>query len=628
MQDDSLEHERNFRGLRNVRPLASAGIQVSFTPRERRVLVDQALQVLSEVYVHLPLKRAIRAIDPERRLRLLQLRLGDDLDGAKASPEPSSEDFQGLAGLGLDELLAPASAPDAGLAGLGLDELLSPDPPRDDAAEPWETMSDREFEDELMDVFASLHDLHTQYIAPDPARRSMAFLPLLVEECWEYDDRGRQVRSYLVSKVYGENEAQQDGLEGARKTAGKGFRAGVRVTHWNGIPIDLAVLRRAERSPGANAHAQHVRGLESLTCRWLGTAPRPDEEFVRVTYLDGKESRDVKLSWYVGELPRPDKPAEEQDANAGRAARIGLDPQTEMRRRLKYELYAAADLRSGSSTTKTGPRDAPRFDRIQTPEGDVGYLRIHTFAVSDVDAFIEDIKHGLKDLPERGLVIDVRGNPGGDILAGERLLALLAPEHKADPQLLHFRITPTARRIAERLGAQGGPWAETVLESIRSGLKSGAPYSSGSAIDALPEVTEPGYPGPLVLVVDALCYSTAEVFAAGFQDNRLGRILGTERGTGGGAGNSWEYAALAQFGGNEQFPSLPTGTAVEAPARARAASFVVAVRRLTRAGALRGETFEEFGVLSDVRPYRMTHHDLLNKNAGLKQAAARLLTAT
>ena len=576
MLEDPDDQVPAFNALENVRRLDVAHIEVGFRPSERRMIVDQALQVISEIYVHLPLKRASRAIDPERRLRLLQMRIAEE-SGDEAPPEPlglaglgleellgtERDEPSGLDGLGLGELLASGDGEHgSALAGLGLDELVAPAPRGGVTAD--ETMTDREFEDELMNVFASLHDLHTQYITPDPARRSTAFLPLLIEDCWEDNGFGRLEHRYIVSKFPRDSAGAIIKL----RRANEHFVPGVRVTHWNGVPIERAVLRRAERSPGANPDAQHARGLESLTCRWLGTTSPPDEEYVVVTYHDGKESRTTTVRWFVGELPRDDTAdPPRDDAFYRRAACIGLDPQTEMRRRLKYELYPTT--RGAGPTDRTKPRDAPTLDTIESPSGEeVGYLRIFTFMVDDVDAFIDDIKRKLETVRDKaGLVIDLRGNPGGDILAGERLLALLC-DQPAEQQLLQFRNTPTARRIAQSLGRDGGPGAASVLSSIATGLRSGAPYSSGSAIDTLPQRSEPAYAGRIVLIIDALCYSTAEVFAAGFQDARRGKILGTARNTGGGAGNSWEYEALQLFGGRDQFPRSPPGGRSAGPARA------------------------------------------------------------
>src|SRR5918998_2281150 len=47
----------------------------TLTVQERRLLVDQALVLLEQNYVHLPLKVAMHAVNPVQRLRLLRIRL-------------------------------------------------------------------------------------------------------------------------------------------------------------------------------------------------------------------------------------------------------------------------------------------------------------------------------------------------------------------------------------------------------------------------------------------------------------------------------------------------------------------------------------------------------------------------
>src|SRR4051794_19745386 len=45
------------------------------TDAERTRIIDQAMRMIDQVYVHLPLKRAMHAVDPVQRLRLLKQRL-------------------------------------------------------------------------------------------------------------------------------------------------------------------------------------------------------------------------------------------------------------------------------------------------------------------------------------------------------------------------------------------------------------------------------------------------------------------------------------------------------------------------------------------------------------------------
>ncbi|MFF7725763.1 S41 family peptidase [Streptomyces sp. NPDC008001] len=81
----------------------------------------------------------------------------------------------------------------------------------------------------------------------------------------------------------------------------------------------------------------------------------------------------------------------------------------------------------------------------------------------------------------------------------------------------------------------------------------------------------PRYAGPKVLITDALSYSAADIFAAGFQDNGLGPVLGTALDTGAGGANVWTHELLRGWL-PELLGDLPRG-----------AGFRVALRRATRA---------------------------------------------
>ncbi len=44
-----------------------------------------------------------------------------------------------------------------------------------------------------------------------------------------------------------------------------------------------------------------------------------------------------------------------------------------------------------------------------------------------------------------------------------------------------------------------------------------------------------------------LCYSTTDIFAAGFQDNEIGKVLGVDESTGAGGANVWEYPLICDL---------------------------------------------------------------------------------
>jgi len=98
------------------------------TKAQRLVLVQQAIVLLEGFYAHLPLKRAMHAVDPLQRLRLLQHRL---------------DQFE----------------------------------------------SDFAFHAEMTDIFTSLRDLHTNYLLPAPFSNVGAVLPFRVEEFYNGEER-------------------------------------------------------------------------------------------------------------------------------------------------------------------------------------------------------------------------------------------------------------------------------------------------------------------------------------------------------------------------------------------------------------------------------------------------------
>ncbi len=124
------------------------------------------------------------------------------------------------------------------------------------------------------------------------------------------------------------------------------------------------------------------------------------------------------------------------------------------------------------------------------------------------------------------------------------------------------------------------------------------------------------YYGPVVLITDALSYSTTDIFAAGFQDNEIGEILGTSGNTGAGGANVWWYEDLrTAFGGGSSSPfkALPKG-----------ADMVVAMRRSIRVGLRAGRPLEELGIAPDKRHF-LTKRDILQHNEDLLATAVDML---
>jgi hypothetical protein len=501
--------------------------------------------MLESLYVHLPLKRAMHATDPIQRLRLLRLRLS--------------------------------------------------------------ALTERQFHDEMIDIFTDLRDLHTNYILPNPYATKTAFLPFLLEEFVDGANR-----KYLVSKMLANFTHPT-------------FKPGVVVTSWSGVPIDRAVDLNAERQAGSNLDARHARGLEALTIRTMAMSSPPDERWILIGYLDGTTPRELRLDWQVFE-PEP-APGSGGGGGGGKArASLGLDLRTEMARRAKKTLFnpsamdveraskggsAAARANINLAATSTLP-DVFAFRSVTTPSGTFGYIRIWTFMLDDENAFVSEFVRMAGLLPQNGLMVDVRGNGGGNILCAEKLLQVLTPG-RVEPTLLSFINSPLTLEICARNDFVS-QWAPSIKQSIESGET----YSQGFSIESEQVYNNLGqrYQGRVLLITDPLCYSATDIFSAGFQDNQIGPILSVGGRTGAGGANVWDHELLGMVlpGPKSPFQPLPKG-----------ASFRVSIRRVMRSGAHRGVPLEDLGVSPD-ETHRMTRNDLLNNNVDLLAKGGQILS--
>jgi hypothetical protein len=528
---------------------------------DRMLLVDQALVLLEQNYVHLPLKVAMHAVNPVQRLRLLRLRLQRQTE-ARMDPD-------------------------------------------------WQ------FHTELSSIFHSVRDLHTNYLLPRPFSGKFAFLPFQVEE---YTDDGG--RHYLVTRL-------------VRGFSAPGFGPGAVVTHWNGIPIDRAVELNAARFAGSNPAARHARGLDSLTLRPLRIHLPPAEEFVLLGFVgtDG-QARELRHDWLVADQP----PLLEGVAEGDEAAAfLGVDLELTETNQAKTLLYApqiveqaqavaarqaAAPSSLPPAAGEEFPTSLPGFLRVRTVEtssGTFGHLRIFRFDVPDPVAFVNEVVGLLRLLPQNGLILDVRGNGGGHIWASEFTLQTLTP-HRITPEPTQFVTTPLNLRICQAHAEPSdpvrlGPW----VPSIEQATETGASFSAAFPITPEDGANQIGqrYTGPVVLITDARCYSATDIFAAGFQDHRIGTVLGVDANTGAGGANVWDHGLLSRLlvGPDSPYRPLPGG-----------ANMRVAIRRSVRVGALAGTPVEDLGVEPDER-HPLTRRDLLEDNRDLLDKAGKLLRA-
>jgi Peptidase family S41 len=466
---------------------------------------------------------------------------------------------------------------------------------------------------ELTLLINRLRDQHTQLYV-DAANQTLtgyvAALPFLVEPFGSHLSP-----TYVVTKITDD-------------VTDPGFAVGARLTTWNGIPFARAVDLYAETLTGGRPDARRARAIETLTQRPLEYLSPPDELWVDIGYqLDtddvGDPDRTIRFEW------RAIEPAKALSADnlIEMRTRRAINITSETARRARKLLFATAlwdrDQTDAHPTSKdegwmpTSFSDAVSARTITTAHGRFGYLRLWTFDVEYTTRFVTEIADLLRQLPRKGLIIDLRSNPGGVIDTAERLLQLFTT-NRIEPARFACRATPAMVEIAEAEanGADLADWAASTRAAVDLGeeFSQHLPISDPDACNELPRA----YRGPIVAVVDANTFSCGDLFAAGIVDHDIGQIISVGDATGAGGANVWtsDDIQYAYYSAARPLPPIPAGI-----------SFSISVRRMIRTGQSAGLAIEDVGIIGDDQ-YEMTQTDLLGGNADLTEFCTRILATT
>lgn len=562
--------------------------------RSKERICDQAILLLDQFYPHLPFKRARYAIDPVQKLRLLRGEV--------------------------------------------------------------HRYRDLEFHAEMLRIFAEMRDVHTFYRLPASYRDAVAFLPFNIDAYGS--DKGRR---FIVTNMLSDTGRQ-------KRAAVADFGLGVEVTHWNGVPVERAVKRLAEYVPGGNEAARFSRALTSLTVRSLSVTLPPDEEIVylqyrpinwpatddifSVTEIPYLEDRVVAVPWYVATGMGS---ALLQPSHAGINEPLAVIAAA---RQILWGSFSPAAIRSetvdqppgapvaGSKIPKvfswqsqTGPleeaRVLPDSLRLRASSKRFGYIRIRSFD-ENPETIVEEFKRLLGIMNEQspdGLILDARSNPGGSVQGAERILQLFTPK-PITPASFHFANTRIMQDVFGRLrtlkkSEHLGQLREVIelLSTFQDWFKGSADdMASGSLLSDGYPVTDPAacnregqlYQGPVVLLIDAASYSATDIFAAGFQDHGIGKIIGVDPNTGGGGAIRWLHSRDLTNTLRATLPHLPLQ---RLPAECEMG---LAFQRSARVGPNAGQPVEDVGVRCDVR-YTLTMKDVLAASHDLLQFACSVL---
>ncbi len=451
-------------------------------------------------------------------------------------------------------------------------------------------MDDADFHSQVICACSYVVDAHTVYGLPAPWRGSLAFLPFQMR-CYRGPD---QFPRFTVTRVM---KAQGAGLPHPF------FVPGAEIVYWNRSATDFVVENSHGRLPAGNQRARISRGAFNATLRPLAYCELPHENVETFYYTPpgSTEMHAISFPWMVATgledttgFPASTFSVSVPNAISSQSNRIVL-----------YREEASAALALGPFLVQPGARSAatavdlqqtsalPLIFQFQHTDGGIrpgalnpdvlrdpgrsdakfGYIRIASFgdASTGTDQIVNEFRRILRDVMAQkapdGLVLDIRGNPGGDVAAAESMLQMLT-SRTIVPINFHLVNSPAMigalRQLRDaRTGTQTPetevllenaadlqPWIHDVEVSAASQdvLTTGHPLTSPEQANAIGQI----YHGRCSLIVDALAYSAADILAGGFQDNEIGLLVGTDPNTGGGGANVWQFDDL-----RTRLPSTP-----------------------------------------------------------------------
>lgn len=632
-------------GDRTLRKFCES-IEGTLTQQDRILIVGQAIQVLDNFYVHRPLKEAIHAVRPIQRLRVLQRRL------LQESNIPAAE---------RDELTFHNTLTQVFNSVRDLHTSYQlPRPYRDFIAYlPFEVAP---FHENGVRRYLVTRVL-SGYQFADPQ-----FGPGCEFEYWNGMTIERAVRAN-ADQTAGSNDAARH----ARGVSSLTIRPMNTALPPDADFVDIEFIPRD--ADAANPSLRRKMRQDWFVCYAPTITTSPDRAAApaqvandpafaldpgpqslsfgsnsSVDFSRHSVARSASIIFEQppsvappGAMPVPPSPAL---YNLALAAVLGLDTSADAVREARQLIFGADALRSleslnagdevsgASAFSSASPESvedhasrqeiivrAPwnvafRARTIEIAGATYGHIQIRTFYVEDPDGFIEEFVRLLGNTPAAGLILEVRGNGGGSILAAERLLQTLTAT-QIEPERLQFLVTPGTLDLARNNPNGSQVPLDLWRASLDEAVETGSTYSHAFPLTDPASCNSIGqrYYGPVVLIVDGNCYSATDMFAAGFQDHRIGKILGVASNTGAGGANVWEHWLLNHL--------LPTGWGLEP--LPNDASMRVAIRQCIRVGPRAGALLEDFGVVPD-EIHRLTRADVLEGDRELFARAAELLS--
>lgn len=370
-------------------------------------------------------------------------------------------------------------------------------------------MSDADLHRALRRIVSQIRDRHTSY---KYAAGAVTYaLPFTIERGFENDNP-----VYLVTR-----------------SSSVDVPVGSTLMRWSGVPTEWVIREVAEDIGAGNEAARRAMARVYLTRRPGTLFDPPREQELRLDLLlpDGSQ-REARVQW----TPQPPAALPASAIAKGPPYGQGVDSDLLVSSRENFRTFSTI-----FATATAQPYFNVELKTVTHDGKDYAHLRIFDFSVDDANDFAAHVAKLLGNAPPNGLVIDLRGNPGGYIKAGELLLQLLTDD-TIHPHGFRFRASDAINYMIEN-SDNFAPWATTVAQGCRLGAEHSACFpieGDEASYNRIGRV----YPGPSILIVDALTFSTADMFTAGFKDHAIGPVICTDENIAAGGANNWPYSIL------------------------------------------------------------------------------------
>jgi hypothetical protein len=467
------------------------------------------------------------------------------------------------------------------------------------------SLSDTDLHVKLQSIFSRLRDLHTNYDFPKPFQCYASMLPFSLDEA--VDANGAEVMA--ITAILNSDEFAALAPQVTKLSFGDVLIA------FDGMDPNAMLETFTEVGAGANAYALKREAMASLTNRshLNNFLPLNDSEHLKFRRTNGSTYQ-VTLPWISAadnnclNPPSPSASPTQKDGTPKKPDRRkflqAVNPV-----QIKFnEIFKASKSENLTNEMEDTAEPTIHYQVLKTPQGPFGMIRLDSFTPVNVDKATGVISGLLQNElgATHGLVIDLRGNGGGDLSYGEKLLQLFTPKRV---ETTNFTMLATQSNLDFLKVTRIDP---EYIDLVANAISAGQELTLPTHLTSLDEANSTGqsYTKPVIVLVDSACFSTCDMFAAGMQDNGIAKVVSTDVSTGGGGANVIVYSDFKKsYEDNKElaapnpFLDLPSGQDLR-----------VAWRQASRIGKNAGKLLENTGVIAD-QTIPLTILDLVRRDS-------------